>query len=276
MRQQLFTVSADLIRQTDSALASQDVIDSLTHQMETLNNSLRIAFGDIKNMHVTLESSRRIKRPYELYVPQNDDQVDERISEFNNKNRLPISFVRVNKGVYKFGNRTVQIDLLKDGLYVRTDSKTYPVEEFVQTYGQRELLGIADTQNDSKQVRQSANQEVDTPSGKENSILSRTFYSNVDEDTNLIKDLNQYKQNRSVVQNESLHESGEKEVKKSQLGKENGSSYSPDKNSGRKRLRKDGYSNKHSDLSFERGDDVEVNKEQFGSENLSPIKTITS
>jgi len=73
LRKQLYNTSNNLIKQTKTAFEQGNVIETLNQQMQNLDNSLRVAFGDIKRMHVTLESAQRIERPFEPQIPFNQD-----------------------------------------------------------------------------------------------------------------------------------------------------------------------------------------------------------
>lgn len=249
----MFAVSADLIRQTDAALASQGVVESLTQQMEMLNNSLRVAFSDIRNMHVTLESARRIKQPQELYIAQKDDHLDSRVSEFNNKYKLPISFVRASQGTYMFGSKKVQMELVKDRLRVLHDSQSLPIEEFVQMYGQKEVLDAKDRSKTDEQQEEPKPFEEDRSSRRADPVSSRSYQSNKHEEMSPVRNSDEQKLYKSatVVRDQP---SG---------GPHDGSSYSPDKGSNRKRARKQRRSKENPDLPQEQEGNTGANEEQI-------------
>lgn len=163
LRQQLFNTSTELIRQTNTALEQGNIIRELTHQMQALDNSLRVAFGDIKRMHFTLEAGRRLEKPYEPYMPRFNDEVDQKISEFSNKAELPIKFIRMKPGVYAFGSRKVKIEHINGKLFIQAGGDNIPIEEFVRLYAQKELFKM-------KNVPEAASNNVDgenSPSGIE-------------------------------------------------------------------------------------------------------------
>jgi len=89
LRKQLYGTSNDLIKQTKTAFEQGNVIEALTQQMQNLDNSLRVAFGDIRRMHVTLESAQRIERPFEPQLSFNQDTRNITFHKVENQEDLP-------------------------------------------------------------------------------------------------------------------------------------------------------------------------------------------
>lgn len=84
LRKQLYGTSNDLIKQTKTAFEQGNVIEALTQQMQNLDNSLRVAFGDIRRMHVTLESAQRIERPFEPQLSFRQDNKNITVQKVEN------------------------------------------------------------------------------------------------------------------------------------------------------------------------------------------------
>lgn len=87
-------------------------------------------------------------QPYEA-VDQ-DDAVDMRLEEFYNSTGSAISFRRINRGFYRFGETIVELNIINHKLMARTEdgwnrSKFGPVEKFLMYYEniEREKAGIA-------------------------------------------------------------------------------------------------------------------------------------
>eukprot|EP00930_Biecheleria_cincta_P025407 TRINITY_DN18099_c0_g1_i1.p1 TRINITY_DN18099_c0_g1~~TRINITY_DN18099_c0_g1_i1.p1 ORF type:complete len:278 (-),score=51.73 TRINITY_DN18099_c0_g1_i1:61-894(-) len=86
--------------------------------------------------------------PYEA-VDQ-DDPIDMRLQEFYNSTGSAVSFRRINRGFYRFGETIVELSIINHKLMARTEdgwnrSKFGPVEKFLMYYEniEREKAGVA-------------------------------------------------------------------------------------------------------------------------------------
>lgn len=255
MRQQLFTTSTDLIKQTNIALEEENIIHNLTQQMQTLDNSLRIAFGDIRRMHFTLESARKIQKPYESYIPETNDEIDQKMSELSNKAKLPIPFIRVSEGVYTFGSKKIQVKLVNGKLAVQAGSDFIPIEEFIRLYAQKELIKKGNKDNLQTNIEENY-EEVSAVDPKEN-LLGRSFSSP-------IKDFDKSKPNQSQDISQTQEEIDRFEDNEGQTIHQNSSSFSPSRRSPKKRARMDQDSSKLERLSFEKNVKNEMSSSERG------------
>merc|ERR1719203_132708 len=70
---------------------------------------------------------------------QQDDQIDVRLEEFYNTTGSAIQFRRINRGFYKFGDTTCELDIINHKLMARTEDgwnrgKFGPIEKFLMYY----------------------------------------------------------------------------------------------------------------------------------------------
>lgn len=103
----------------------------------------RVAAGGFRKVAESEPSS-----PYE--AADQDDPVDMRLEEFYNSTGSAVSFRRINRGFYRFGETIVELNIINHKLMARTEdgwnrSKFGPVEKFLMYYEniEREKAGIA-------------------------------------------------------------------------------------------------------------------------------------
>lgn len=103
----------------------------------------RVAVGGFRKV---AESEPQV--PYE--AQDQDDPVDMRLEEFYNSTGSAVSFRRINKGFYRFGDTIVELNIINHKLMARTEdgwnrSKFGPVEKFLMYYEniEREKAGVA-------------------------------------------------------------------------------------------------------------------------------------
>merc|ERR1711935_982740 len=91
-------------------------------------------------------------QPAQLYVAVDpNDPIDVRLEEFYNGTGSRIAFHRINHGFYRFGNTTVELDIINHKLMAKTEdeynwnrNKFGPIEKFLATYEniEREKAGL--------------------------------------------------------------------------------------------------------------------------------------
>lgn len=81
--------------------------------------------------------SQQPRIPYAAVDPK--DPIDSRLEEFYNSTGSQVSFKRINRGFYKFGETLVELDIVNLKLMARTEDgwnrgKWSPVEKFLAVY----------------------------------------------------------------------------------------------------------------------------------------------
>lgn len=74
------------------------------------------------------------------YLAVPDDEIDKLLAEFIKfNNKLEVEFQRLSPGQYLFGTRKITCKVLNDKLMVRIGGGYTSIEEFVISYGEKEL-----------------------------------------------------------------------------------------------------------------------------------------
>ncbi len=189
-RTQLFLTANELVKQTNVALDQSSIIKSMNDQMQTLDESLKTAFNDIRKLHVSLEAAKRIDE-YEPYVPRKNDEIDMRLSEIMNRTKMPIKFIRIGEGIYIFGSRRVHVKILNGKLVIRTGGGYMMLEEFIRLYAHQELMKLKTTRGDQLQYTDMDYEELPAEV-RMNQVVSE---ENLRDQPYLIKELEQNRDN---------------------------------------------------------------------------------
>ena len=274
LREKLFTTSTDLIKQTSIAIDGENVIKNLTKQMQNLDNSLRVAFTDIKQLHITLHSAKKLEKSFEAYVPKQDDEIDQVMSNFCNRVQLPVSFKRLSEGTYLFGTQTLQVNLLNGKLNVQVESDSLPIEEFIQLNAQKKLAKM-------KQEELVNNVSFTQPRQESIQNIPERVSPNAQEEKIVVRDVNQPRLIQlQKITTEEVGTHFEKENMNE--ASPHSSSFSPAKSRSNKRAKPGQDGNQSQEFSFspnksQRSYRESPNKEEFITDNdLSPINNLES
>lgn len=123
-------------------------IASLESQIESLN--LKFTEQIKSNQKEATDSINKLEKEliklrvdWNTYVPKRGDKIDEKLSNFINKypeqEKMRILFLRESEGVYRFGQRRVQIKIEKgDQILVRVGGGYLSVSDFIERFTQNE------------------------------------------------------------------------------------------------------------------------------------------
>ena len=186
-RQQLYATAAELVKQTSIALHQSQIISSMNDQMQTLDESLKTAFGDIKKLHMSLEAAKRIDE-YETYSSRKADEIDQKINEIMNKTRIPIRFIRIGEGAYVFGSRKVHVKIINGKLAIRCGGGYMMLEEFIRLYAHQEIAKLKTMKSDQIQYTDMDYEEM-PPDVRPNQIIR----DDVNESVHSIRESEQYR-----------------------------------------------------------------------------------
>jgi hypothetical protein len=116
-----------------------DLVEELKN-MEAANESL-----EAKNNQL-IESNAQLEKGQAIYIGRRESKIDMVLSKYiNNKfpektERLKIMFLRETEGVYRFGQRRVQIKVeMGNKLFVRVGGGYMHIDEFVKQYTDSEM-----------------------------------------------------------------------------------------------------------------------------------------
>lgn len=100
---------------------SLDLLKQIRHDEEEITQ--------LKN-HI-LELKARVA----VYIPLKDDPVDVKMAEYLNnypeRTKLKIMFMREQKGVYQFGSKKVQVEIMQNRIKVRVGGGFMSIDEFI-------------------------------------------------------------------------------------------------------------------------------------------------
>eukprot|EP01016_Furgasonia_blochmanni_P049025 TRINITY_DN7394_c0_g2_i4.p1 TRINITY_DN7394_c0_g2~~TRINITY_DN7394_c0_g2_i4.p1 ORF type:complete len:853 (+),score=309.08 TRINITY_DN7394_c0_g2_i4:25-2559(+) len=119
LQNDLYRVTDELIQQTNVSLEQHNIINSLADEVNRLEKDLEIAM-------VTL--------PKEDYSPNKGDEVDQQLGDYLNQNHVPVKFIRIGEGQYKFGTRRIFVKILRGRLVIRVGGGYLLIEEFLRLY----------------------------------------------------------------------------------------------------------------------------------------------
>lgn len=113
--------------------------DEKTHGANTTNLEL---VGNLKKAEVEIGTLREyiaeLKRRIAVYVPIDDDLVDNKLAEYINNfpdcNQLKVMFMRESEGVYHFGTRRIYIKVEQGKIIVKVGGGFLTIDEFLDIY----------------------------------------------------------------------------------------------------------------------------------------------
>ena len=68
-----------------------------------------------------------------------NDEVNQKLEEFMQMNRLPIKFVRIGEGLYTFGSKKIFVKVLNERLVIRIGGGYMFIEQFIKMHANHEL-----------------------------------------------------------------------------------------------------------------------------------------
>ena len=119
------------------------IIQKLNANLETVNSSLLQANGEIQKLQtniLTIQKANDI--PFEPYIAKMNDEIDKKLGEFLNKNKVPIKFIRTAEGCYCFGSKNINVKIMNFKLVVRIGGGFMMLEEFIKIYAMQELMKL--------------------------------------------------------------------------------------------------------------------------------------
>lgn len=79
-----------------------------------------------------------VKARVAIYIPFKEDQIDLKIAEYINnypdRQKLKIMFMRESSGVYTFGSKKIQVEVMQNRIKVRVGGGFMSIDEFIDQY----------------------------------------------------------------------------------------------------------------------------------------------
>lgn len=84
-----------------------------------------------------------LKARVAIYIPIKEDPLDVKMAEYINnypdRAKLKIMFMRESKGVYEFGTKRINVEVMQDRIKVRVGGGYMSIDEFIDQYTPSEV-----------------------------------------------------------------------------------------------------------------------------------------
>ena len=88
-----------------------------------------------------------LKARLAIYVPIRDDPIDMKVAEYINnypdRAKLKIMLMRESSGVYEFGTKRIQVEVIQNKIKIRVGGGNMSIDEFIDQYTPVELEKLA-------------------------------------------------------------------------------------------------------------------------------------
>ena len=143
LKNQLHKNKAELIKQSHSNMTNTAIIQKLNANLETVNSYLLQANGEIQKLQTNIVAIQKANDIFfEPYTAKINDEIDKKLGEFLNKNKVPIKFIRTSEGCYCFGSKNITIKIINSKVVVRIRGGFIMLEEFLKIYSMQELMKL--------------------------------------------------------------------------------------------------------------------------------------
>ncbi|CDW71306.1 gas2 domain containing protein [Stylonychia lemnae] len=125
-------------RQQDIKVKLQDLNQKYLQLSESIQN---FKLSKQKSLNHNKNQKETFRLP--LYVAIPGDEIDQQVAEYINKAQeqepIPVKIQRIDNALYQFGSKKISIKVIKNSLMVKLGGGYISLEDFIQTYGEREL-----------------------------------------------------------------------------------------------------------------------------------------
>ena len=124
-------------------MANAAVIQKLNSSLDTVNSSLSQANSEIQKLQANIVAMQKANEiTFEPYNPKKNDEIDQKLGEFLNKNKIPTKFIRIGDGCYCFGSKMITVKIHNNKLVVRIGGGFMMLEDFIKLYAVQELMKL--------------------------------------------------------------------------------------------------------------------------------------
>jgi hypothetical protein len=134
------TLHVDLVKASEYMKILEDKVYSANKTSLDLLKQIRDEEEEIAHLKTYIID---LKSRLAIYLPVRDDAIDVKLAEYINnypdRMKLKILFMRESSGVYEFGTKRVQVEVMQNKIKVRVGGGYMSIDEFLDQYTPVEL-----------------------------------------------------------------------------------------------------------------------------------------